>query len=94
MFSGISLRLIKLMFVLCFSPCLFPQVVQIETGPQEGATTYNVPLTSAIQFSPLYDPNDRIDEACSGFFFSTVGDMMAMKTLPKVRNGRERRNDV
>jgi len=58
--------------------------MQVDTGPNEGSTSYNVPLTSAISFSPLYDPNDRIDEAKQGILFNTVGDMMAMKTLPKV----------
>ena len=60
------------------------QVMVIETGPQQGATTYSVPLTSAIQFSPLFDPNDNIDEAKRGFWFNTVSDILALKTLPKV----------
>ena len=56
----------------------------IETGPQQGSTTYSVPLTSAIQFSPLYDPSDNIEEAKTGFWFTTVGEMLSVKTLPKV----------
>ena len=71
-------------------------MVVIETGTQQGGTTYSVPLTSAIQFSPLFDPSDRIEEAKRGFTFNTVGELLALKTLPKVREegrGREVRWD-
>lgn len=61
--------------------------MMIETGSQQGSTTYSVPLTSAIQFSPLYDPNDNAEEAKTGFWFTTVGDMLSVKILPKVPAG-------
>ncbi len=63
------------------------QVMVIETGPQQGSTQYSVPLTSAIQFSPLYDPHDNMEEAKKGFFFNTAGEMIGLKILPKVREG-------
>ena len=63
------------------------QVVVIETGPTEGSTKYSVPLTSCIQFSPLYDPNDNLEEAKKGFRFKSVADILTMKTLPKVGRG-------
>ena len=34
--------------------------------------------------SLLYDPNDNIEEAMGGFRFETVGEICAMKVLPKV----------
>ncbi len=56
----------------------------LETGPQLGNTTYSVPVTSSIQFSPLYDPNDKIEEAKRGFWFNNVGEILALKIMPKV----------
>ena len=53
-------------------------------GSTEGSTNFSVPLTSGIQFSPLYDPNDNLEEAKKGFWFKSVADILAMKTLPKV----------
>ena len=56
----------------------------IETGPQQGSTTYSVPLTSAIKFSPLYDPHDNIEEAKQGYFFNSAAEIIPLKVLPKV----------
>ena len=61
----------------------------METGPQQGSTTYSVPLTSAIQFSPLYDPHDNVEEAKRGFFFNSAAELISLKTLPKVRGKRD-----
>ena len=60
------------------------QVVMIETVDKEESTRYSIPISTSIRFSPLYDPNDNMDEARRGFVFETVGEMMSRKTLPKV----------
>ena len=56
----------------------------METSPKDGSVTYSVPITSSLQFSLLYDPNDNIAEAKKGFKFETAGEVLSMKTLPKV----------
>ena len=47
-------------------------------------TRLSIPLNSSIMASLLYDPHDNMEEALAGFKFDTVGEICAMKTLPKV----------
>ena len=47
-------------------------------------TRLSIPLNSSIMASLLYDPHDNQEEALAGFKFDTVGEICAMKTLPKV----------
>ena len=46
--------------------------------------TYAVPLNSAIQFGLVYNPHNLLDQALQGKMFKSVGDMVAMHSLPKV----------
>ena len=57
------------------------KVVVVET--KEGIRL-SIPLNSSIMASLLYDPHDNQEEALAGFKFDTVGEICAMKTLPKV----------
>ena len=46
--------------------------------------TFNVPLNSAVQFAPVFNPNNNQKEAMQGLSFEKVSDIMAQNTLPKV----------
>ena len=46
--------------------------------------TFNIPLNSAVQFAPVFHPNNDSKEATQGFTFEKVSDVMAQKPLPKV----------
>lgn len=46
--------------------------------------TFNVPLNSAVQFAPVFNPNNNQKEAMKGLTFEKVSDIMAQNTLPKV----------
>ena len=45
---------------------------------------FSVPLTSAIKFSLVYDPNNDEEHAQRGFDFPLVADILAMTPLPKM----------
>lgn len=46
--------------------------------------TFNIPLNSAVQFAPVFNPNNDSREAMQGFTFERVSDIMSQKTLPKI----------
>lgn len=46
--------------------------------------THTIPLNSAVQFGPIFDPNHDPKEAMHGFTFERISDVIAQKTLPKV----------
>ena len=60
------------------------KVVIVETIDKKESTRYSIPVSTSIRFSPLYDPNNNMDEARRGLKFETVGDIMSRKILPKV----------
>lgn len=45
---------------------------------------FSVPLSSAIKFSIIYNPNDDEDHAQTGFKFPFVSDVLSMTPLPKM----------
>ena len=47
-------------------------------------STYNIALNSAVQFSPLYNPNGNHREALQGVTFERVSDIMSQRTLPRI----------
>ena len=50
-----------------------------------GNAEYTIPLNSAIEFGPLYDPNHDFKEAIDGYMFDTVAEILALKgSLPKL----------
>lgn len=47
--------------------------------------TYKIPLNSAVEFAPLYNPDDNFEKATRGYTFECAGDIMALKSgLPQV----------
>lgn len=44
----------------------------------------SIPINSVLQFSPLYDPTDNINEARQGTIFKSVRKLMLTKLLPHV----------
>ncbi len=49
-----------------------------------------IPLNSAVQFSPLYDPNNNFKEANLGFTFKNIKEVIAAKpTMPVLINARK-----
>lgn len=46
--------------------------------------TFNVPLNSAVQFAPVFNPNNNQKEAMQGLSFEKVSDIMTQNPLPKV----------
>ena len=50
----------------------------------ENGLTFTVPLNSAIQFAPIYNPGNRPREALQGSTFERVLDIMAQVALPRV----------
>ena len=57
------------------------KVVKIK---DEDSYTYSLPLGSAMKFGFVYNPDNKLDEALSGFSFERIADISAMATLPKV----------
>ena len=46
---------------------------------------YKIPLNSAVEFAPLYDPEGDFKKAIKGYTFDRASDIMALKSeLPKV----------
>ena len=45
---------------------------------------YSVPLNSSVRFGIVYDPIQDEKRALQGFYFETVGELIAMKQLPTV----------
>ena len=45
---------------------------------------FSVPLSSAIKFALVYNPNNDEEQACGGFNFPFVSDILAMNDLPKM----------
>ena len=50
----------------------------------EDGDSYSIPLGSAMKFGLVYNPNNQIDEALTGFQFEKVADVTTMSVLPKV----------
>ena len=49
-----------------------------------GDKVYNIPLNSAIQFGPIFNPKGDLKAAMQGYRFERVSDVMAQIQLPKV----------
>ena len=62
----------------------FVKATKIVTIHDSNGHQYSIPFNSAIEFGPLYDPNNNFEEAFKGFRFETVSDILAQKTLPKI----------
>lgn len=45
---------------------------------------YFIPLSSAIQFGVVYDPNDNMTEALEGHIFRRVSDLIGTNQLPRL----------
>ena len=64
---------------------LSPQVKVKELG---GGTEYSIPVTSTIEFGPVYNPyNDNIKDALRGFVYPTIDDVIKITEnapLPKL----------
>ena len=47
--------------------------------------TYKFPLNSAVEFAPLYNPEDNFEKATRGYTFEFAGEIIALKSgLPQV----------
>lgn len=46
--------------------------------------THTISLNSAVQFAPVFDPNNNPKKAMCGFVFEQISDIIAQKSLPKV----------
>ena len=51
---------------------------------------FSIPTNSALQFSLLYNPNNKVDEALKGFTFKTVADLTKAKLLPLLYESLEK----
>lgn len=49
-----------------------------------GGGEFKIALNSGIEFGILFDPNDKRDEAVSGYVYEKVSDLLQVKVLPKV----------
>ena len=45
---------------------------------------FNIPLNSAVQFAPVFNPNNDVKEAMRGYCYERVSDLMALHTLPRI----------
>lgn len=62
------------------------ELVQIQ-DPQKN-TEFSVPLNTAIKFGVIYNPNNLMAEAMTGFSFKYVADILAQTKMPKMGIGR------
>ena len=62
----------------------FQRRTRIFTIETENRDTYSIPLNTSFEFAVLYNPNNNKKEALHGFFFKTAGELMLLRTLPKV----------
>lgn len=62
----------------------FQRRTRIYTLETENKDIYCIPLNTSFDFAVLYDPNNNKKEALRGFIYKTAGDMMLLRTLPKV----------
>ena len=46
--------------------------------------TFNIPLNSAVQFAPVFNPSNDPREPAKGASFEKVSDLLSLKTLPRV----------
>jgi hypothetical protein len=46
--------------------------------------TFNIPLNSAVQFAPVFNPSNDPREPAKGASFEKVSDLISLKTLPTV----------
>lgn len=45
---------------------------------------FRIPITSALEFCLVYNPNNNFEEALKGFKFNTIADILKSKHKPKV----------
>ena len=57
--------------------------VMIAVG-EDGRSSFSFPLNSSIQFGLIFNPNNNLEAAKKGLFFTTIAEICAMKILPKV----------
>ena len=63
----------------------FIKRTKVVSMKDSGNGQYTIPLNSAIEFGPLYDPHHNFKEAFKGFTFDAVADILALKgPLPKL----------
>ena len=57
---------------------------KVVTLSDSNSCQYTIPTNSPIHVAPLYNPNDNIGEALTGFTFDSAADIASLHTLPKL----------
>ena len=61
----------------------FIQRLQLVTFESEGGKTYEIPISSSVSASAIYDPQEKLEQALSGYLFPTPSHVMLQRVHPQ-----------